>query len=190
MPPIERRHQTSARADERVIYSAHCGARSQHPIGTVPARGIGHASLEYVQSGHDDEPTTPVESIAATHVAQLLSPIIDSRWVSHQLIDDRCGLRTDFEKHRPRRSSSRELARTRGNTDVGRRTTSARPATAAGHETSASAGVTTGPRRSTLAASMRSAMVAAARAWPDFTRPARTRPSFLGSGYRSGAEVI
>lgn len=32
--------------------------------------------------------------------AQLLSPIIDSRWVSHQLIDGRCGLRisTDSEK--------------------------------------------------------------------------------------------
>jgi hypothetical protein len=88
--------QSGDSADERVIYSAHCGARSQHPIGTVPARGIGHASLEYVQSGHDDEPTTPVGSIAATHVAQLLSPIIDSRWVSHQLIDDRCGLRTDL----------------------------------------------------------------------------------------------
>lgn len=33
--------------------------------------------------------------------AQLLSPIIDARWISHQLIDGRCGLRisTDQERH-------------------------------------------------------------------------------------------
>lgn len=33
--------------------------------------------------------------------AQLLSPIVDARWISHQLIDGRCGLRisTDRERH-------------------------------------------------------------------------------------------
>lgn len=38
--------------------------------------------------------------------AQLLSPIVDARWVTHQLIDGRCGLRisTDLERHQARHS--------------------------------------------------------------------------------------
>lgn len=33
--------------------------------------------------------------------AQLLSPIVDARWIAHQLMDGRCGLRisTDLERH-------------------------------------------------------------------------------------------
>lgn len=46
------------------------------------------------------DPVTPPDLVAILGRAQLLSPIIDSRWVSHQLIDGRCGLRisTDSEK--------------------------------------------------------------------------------------------
>lgn len=46
------------------------------------------------------EPVTQPELVALLARAQLLSPIVDSRWVSHQLIDGRCGLRisTDSEK--------------------------------------------------------------------------------------------
>lgn len=46
------------------------------------------------------EPATPTQLVVMLARAQLLSPIIDSRWVSHQLIDGRCGLRisTDSEK--------------------------------------------------------------------------------------------
>lgn len=48
--------------------------------------------------GADPVPLAHLVAILAR--AQLLSPIIDSRWVSHQLIDGRCGLRisTDSEK--------------------------------------------------------------------------------------------
>ncbi|MDO9439933.1 MAG: hypothetical protein Q7T73_03490 [Beijerinckiaceae bacterium] len=46
------------------------------------------------------EPVTQGKLVALLAQAQLLSPIVDSRWVSHQLIDGRCGLRisTDPEK--------------------------------------------------------------------------------------------
>jgi hypothetical protein len=46
------------------------------------------------------DPVTAPDLVAILGRAQLLSPIIDSRWVSHQLIDGRCGLRisTDSEK--------------------------------------------------------------------------------------------
>lgn len=46
------------------------------------------------------DPVTQPYLVALLGRAQLLSPIIDSRWVSHQLIDGRCGLRisTDSEK--------------------------------------------------------------------------------------------
>lgn len=46
------------------------------------------------------DPLTPPDLVAILGRAQLFSPIIDSRWVSHQLIDGRCGLRisTDSEK--------------------------------------------------------------------------------------------
>lgn len=46
------------------------------------------------------DPVTPPYLVALLGRAQLLSPVIDSRWVSHQLIDGRCGLRisTDSEK--------------------------------------------------------------------------------------------
>lgn len=46
------------------------------------------------------DPVTQPDLVAILGRAQLLSPIVDSRWVSHQLIDGRCGLRisTDSEK--------------------------------------------------------------------------------------------
>lgn len=46
------------------------------------------------------DPVSLAELVATLGRAQLLSPIIDSRWVSHQLIDGHCGLRisTDSEK--------------------------------------------------------------------------------------------
>lgn len=46
------------------------------------------------------QPVTQSELVTLLARAQLLSPIVDSRWVSHQLIDGRCGLRisTDSEK--------------------------------------------------------------------------------------------
>lgn len=49
---------------------------------------------------YGSDPVTPPELTAILGRAQLLSPIIDARWVSHQLIDGRCGLRisTDSEK--------------------------------------------------------------------------------------------
>ncbi|HCB02854.1 MAG TPA: hypothetical protein DEQ43_01065 [Nocardioides bacterium] len=49
---------------------------------------------------YGSDPVTAPELTAILGRAQLLSPIIDSRWVSHQLIDGRCGLRisTDSEK--------------------------------------------------------------------------------------------
>jgi len=46
------------------------------------------------------QPVPLSELVAVLARAQLLSPLVDSRWVSHQLIDGRCGLRisTDPEK--------------------------------------------------------------------------------------------
>lgn len=46
------------------------------------------------------DPVALPDLVAILARAQLLSPIIDSRWASHQLIDGRCGLRisTDSEK--------------------------------------------------------------------------------------------
>ncbi|WP_404380421.1 hypothetical protein LL946_10575 [Knoellia locipacati] len=46
------------------------------------------------------KPVTQPQLVALLARAQLLSPIVDSRWASHQLIDGRCGLRisTDSEK--------------------------------------------------------------------------------------------
>jgi hypothetical protein len=46
------------------------------------------------------DPVTLPDLVSILGRAQLLSPIVDSRWVSHQLIDGRCALRisTDSEK--------------------------------------------------------------------------------------------
>ncbi|WP_420115228.1 hypothetical protein [Pseudactinotalea sp.] len=46
------------------------------------------------------EPVALPDLVAILGRSQLLSPIVDSRWVSHQLMDGRCGLRisTDSEK--------------------------------------------------------------------------------------------
>lgn len=48
-----------------------------------------------------DQLLSPREMLGFLARAQLLSPVVDSRWVTHQLIDGRCGLRisTDVEKH-------------------------------------------------------------------------------------------
>lgn len=48
-----------------------------------------------------DRLLSPREMLSFLARAQLLSPVVDSRWVTHQLIDGRCGLRisTDVEKH-------------------------------------------------------------------------------------------
>jgi hypothetical protein len=44
---------------------------------------------------------SPREMLTFLGRAQLLSPIVDARWISHQLLDGRCGLRisTDIDKH-------------------------------------------------------------------------------------------
>lgn len=49
---------------------------------------------------YGSDPVTQPQLVSILARAQLLSPIIDCRWVSHQLIDGRCGLRisTDSEK--------------------------------------------------------------------------------------------
>ncbi len=49
---------------------------------------------------YGSEPVAQPDLVSILARAQLLSPIVDSRWVSHQLIDGTCGLRisTDSEK--------------------------------------------------------------------------------------------
>lgn len=50
---------------------------------------------------YGSEAVTHRDLVVLLAQAQLLSPIVDTRWVSHQLIDGRCGLRisTDTEKN-------------------------------------------------------------------------------------------
>lgn len=68
-------------------------------VGSLGLRGL---LFESGRSYHfyGAEPVTQKELVTILGRAQLLSPIIDSRWVSHQLIDGRCALRisTDSEK--------------------------------------------------------------------------------------------
>lgn len=71
-------------------------------IDALHALGLRGLLFESGRSYHfyGADPVTQPHLVAILGRAQLLSPIIDSRWVSHQLIDGRCGLRisTDSEK--------------------------------------------------------------------------------------------
>ncbi len=71
-------------------------------IDAIKALGLSGLLFESGRSYHfyGAEPVTQPELVAFLARAQLLSPIVDARWVSHQLIDGRCGLRisTDSEK--------------------------------------------------------------------------------------------
>jgi hypothetical protein len=71
-------------------------------IDALHALGLRGLLFESGRSYHfyGADPVSPPDLVAILGRAQLLSPIIDSRWVSHQLIDGRCGLRisTDSEK--------------------------------------------------------------------------------------------
>jgi hypothetical protein len=71
-------------------------------VDAIECLGLSGLLFESGRSYHfyGAEPVTDRELVAFLARAQLLSPIVDSRWVSHQLIDGRCGLRvsTDSEK--------------------------------------------------------------------------------------------
>lgn len=71
-------------------------------IDAMNALGLSGLLFESGRSYHfyGAQPVPLSDLVALLARAQLLSPIVDSRWVSHQLIDGRCGLRisTDSEK--------------------------------------------------------------------------------------------
>lgn len=71
-------------------------------VDAMVALGLNGLLFESGRSYHfyGAEPVTSRQLVAILARAQLLSPIVDARWVSHQLIDGRCGLRisTDAEK--------------------------------------------------------------------------------------------
>jgi hypothetical protein len=71
-------------------------------LDAMNALGLSGLLFESGRSYHfyGAQPVPQSELVALLARAQLLSPIVDSRWVSHQLIDGRCGLRisTDSEK--------------------------------------------------------------------------------------------
>lgn len=71
-------------------------------VDAMDALGLSGLLFESGRSYHfyGAEPVTQYDLVALLARAQLLSPIVDTRWVSHQLIDGRCGLRisTDSEK--------------------------------------------------------------------------------------------
>lgn len=71
-------------------------------IDALNALGLRGLLFESGRSYHfyGAQPLPQSELVALLAKAQLLSPIVDARWVSHQLIDGRCGLRisTDREK--------------------------------------------------------------------------------------------
>lgn len=64
--------------------------------------GVGGLLLQSGRSYHfiGDRPLSLQEMTTFLARAQLLSPIVDARWASHQLLDGRCGLRisTDTER--------------------------------------------------------------------------------------------
>lgn len=71
-------------------------------IAALQALGLRGLLFESGRSYHfyGEDPVSSPDLTVILARAQLLAPIIDSRWVSHQLIDGRCGLRisTDSEK--------------------------------------------------------------------------------------------
>lgn len=71
-------------------------------VDSIHALGLRGLLFESGRSYHfyGSEPVAQPDLVALLARAQLLSPIVDSRWVSHQLIDGRCGLRisTDSAK--------------------------------------------------------------------------------------------
>lgn len=71
-------------------------------VEAMEALGMGGLLFESGRSYHfyGTKPVTQSDLVRLLARAQLLSPIVDARWVSHQLIDGRCGLRisTDSEK--------------------------------------------------------------------------------------------
>jgi hypothetical protein len=81
------------------------------PVGTgapacvdaLAALGLSGQLYESGRSYHfiANRPVSPDEFRALLARAQLLSPIVDARWVAHQLIDGRAGLRisTDAVRH-------------------------------------------------------------------------------------------
>lgn len=80
-----------------------CSAEGQaSAVDAMESLGLRGLLFESGRSYHfyGAEPVNHHELIVILGKAQLLSPIVDSRWVSHQLIDGHCGLRisTDSEK--------------------------------------------------------------------------------------------
>lgn len=71
-------------------------------IDALRALGLRGLLFESGRSYHfyGADPVTQPHLVAILGRAQLLSPIIDSRWVSHQLIDGRCGLRISTDSER------------------------------------------------------------------------------------------
>ena len=72
-------------------------------VDALQALGLKGALFESGRSYHFYGAEVATES-SLWHLlgqAQLLSPIVDARWISHQLVDGRCGLRisTDLERH-------------------------------------------------------------------------------------------
>lgn len=104
------------------------------PVGTAGAAtcvdalvGLG-LSGELYESGRSyhfiaNRPVSPDEFRVVLARAQLLSPIVDARWISHQLIDGRAGLRisTDAVRHTtPHKFVTRIGSRTHENRLEGR----------------------------------------------------------------------
>lgn len=71
-------------------------------VDAMEALGLNGLLFDSGRSYHfyGADPVTQPDLVTLLARAQLLSPIVDSRWVSHQLIDGTCGLRisTDTEK--------------------------------------------------------------------------------------------
>ena len=74
-------------------------------VNAVSALGVGGLLLQSGRSYHfiGNQPLGQRELTRFLARAQLLSPIVDARWASHQLIDGQCGLRisTDLDTTSP-----------------------------------------------------------------------------------------
>lgn len=75
----------------------------QSALEALEALGLRGLIFESGRSYHffGSQPRREAELWKLLGRAQLLSPIVDARWISHQMIDGRCGLRisTDRERH-------------------------------------------------------------------------------------------
>lgn len=82
------------------------GTQSRHAcVDAISSLGVGGLLLQSGRSYHfiGNQPLSQQELTRFLARAQLLSPIVDARWASHQLLDGQCGLRisTDLDATSP-----------------------------------------------------------------------------------------